>query len=73
MMKWIERNIDKEWMPALIVGANYSTGVQHVTTFGKSLEACENASKGGNAIKKLLGWPPDKCKDIPSRLKNKKK
>lgn len=57
----------------IIVGANYETGVQHVTTYGKSLAACKNAAKGGNAIKKLLGWPPEKCEDKPVRQENREK
>lgn len=51
----------------IIVGANYNTGTQHVTTYGKSLAACENAAKGGNAIKKLLNWPPELCNAKPKR------
>lgn len=45
------------------------TGIQHVTTFGKSLSDCDNAAKGGNAIKKLLKWPEESCDAKPSRLK----
>lgn len=55
----------------IIVGANYETGIQHVTTYGKSLQSCENAAKGGNAIKRLLGWPAEKCNDKPARQKRK--
>ncbi len=29
----------------IIVGCNYETGIQHVTTYGKSLAACENADR----------------------------
>lgn len=57
----------------IIVGAHYETGTQHVTTYGTTLAACENAAKGGNAVKKLLGWPPEKCQDKPARQKRKEK
>lgn len=55
----------------IIVGCNYETGIQHVTTYGKSTSACENAAKGGNAIKNLLGWHPEKCNDKPARSKDR--
>jgi hypothetical protein len=51
----------------IIFGANYATGTQHVTTYGKSEAACENAARGGNAIKKLLNWPPEKTNAKPRR------
>ena len=53
----------------IIVGANYETGIQHVTTFGKSVRACQNAAIGGNAIKKLLGWDEKLCNAKPARQK----
>lgn len=55
----------------IIVGCNYETGIQHVTTYGKSLAACENAAIGGNAIKKLLGWDQKLCNTKPKRQKKK--
>jgi hypothetical protein len=49
------------------------TGCQCVTSWGKSLDDCENAARGGNAIKKLLGWPSELCNAVPNRTKNRKK
>lgn len=43
------------------------TGIHNVTTYGKSLSDCENAAKGGNAIKKLLGW--ENSDAVPERIK----
>lgn len=51
----------------IIVGCQYETGIQHVTTYGKTQAACENAAIGGNEIKKLLKWPEDKCNAKPAR------
>lgn len=48
---------------AFSLGAN----VQTVATWGQSQADCENAAAGGNAIKKLLGWPEDQCKEKPAR------
>lgn len=49
------------------------TGIQHVTTYGVSVEDCKNAARGGNAIKKLLGWPEDKCNAKPIRQQKEEK
>lgn len=48
------------------------TGTQHVTTYGKTINDCDNAAKGGNAIKKLLKWDEDLCETKPRRIINKK-
>lgn len=50
-----------------------NTGIQHVTTFGKSPADCDNAAKGGNVIKKMLGFPQEACQAVPSRIKRKEK
>ena len=47
------------------------SGIQSVCTFGKSLSDCDNAAKGGNAIKKLLGWDEKLCNAVPARIKRK--
>lgn len=44
-----------------------SSGVQCVATYGKTVDDCNNAAKGGNYIKKLLGWSPDLCNTLPRR------
>lgn len=43
------------------------TGIQHVTTYGKSQADCENAAAGGNAIKKLLKWDEKLLNAKPAR------
>lgn len=57
----------------IIVAAHYQSGTQSVATYGRSQEACENAAKGGNAIKKLLNWPEDLCNAKPARQKKREK
>lgn len=39
-----------------------------VTTYGKNIEDCDFAAQIGNAVKKYLGWPPEKCMDEPHRV-----
>lgn len=55
----------------IIHGYDIESGVQSVCTYGKSQEDCDNAAKGGNAIKKLLGWPDDLCNTKPQRVKKR--
>jgi hypothetical protein len=45
------------------------TGMQCITTFGKSLADCKNAAEGGNAIKRLLKWDEELCNTKPNRVK----
>ena len=53
----------------IIVAWDGETSTTSVCTWGKSLNDCDEAAKGGNFIKKALGWPEDKCNDKPARLK----
>ena len=55
----------------IIHGYDIESGVQSVCTYGKSQEDCDNSAKGGNAIKKLLGWPDDLCDTKPQRVKKR--
>lgn len=57
----------------IIVGCQYADGIQHVTTYGKSQAACENAAIGGNEVKKLLKWPEEMCNAKPPRQKKNEK
>lgn len=52
----------------IIHGYDAETGIQCVATYGKSISDCKNAAKGGNAIKRLLGWPEELCNAVPKRL-----
>lgn len=53
----------------IIVTWDSKYGKTHVTTYGKTLEDCAQAAQGGNMVKKALGWPDDKCNDVPKRLR----
>lgn len=46
---------------------------QHVVTWGRTVEDCDQAAQAGNILKKRLGWPDDLCEAIPSRVKALKK
>ena len=45
----------------IIVCWDKAHGKTHVTTYGKTKEDCEQAAKGGNFVKKALGWPDELC------------
>lgn len=41
--------------------------MMHVTTYGKTLEDCKQAAKGGNILKEHLGFPEATYRQIPAR------
>ena len=45
-----------------------ATGRLHVVTYGKRIEDSENAAKGGDFVKKALGWPDRLCNTTPPRV-----
>lgn len=57
----------------IIVAWDGNTGSTSVVTWGKSVKESEQAAKGGNFVKKALGWPDDLCQDVPARVKRKKR
>lgn len=67
------RKIAKErgYSQVIIHAFDGITGIQHVTTYGKTEDDCINAARGGNAIKELLQWDETNAK--PSRLISREK
>jgi len=63
---------DLGYTQVIIHAYDGATGIQHVTTYGKSLKDCKNAADGGNTIKRLLKWPEELCNEKPKRVLNKK-
>lgn len=51
----------------IIVTFEKDTGKCHVVTYGRSLEDCKQAAKGGNFVKRALGWPEEMCNAKPAR------
>lgn len=59
--------------PEVVVFAyDPETGLQHITTYGKTKDQCVDASKAGNFFKKALGWSDELCHAEPSRSKKVK-
>ena len=54
----------------LVFAWSRKTGTQHVTTWGRSAEDCDQMAQGGNHVKReLLGWPQSKACAEPNRVK----
>lgn len=51
----------------IIVAWCRETGTTTVTTWGDSIQDCDQAAQGGDFIKKALGWP-DSLKQLPNRV-----
>lgn len=45
----------------------------HVVTYGRSQADCEQAARGGNLVKKALGFPPEFCEMKPARQARREK
>ena len=70
----IAKEISKKYeYPEIVIFAyDPDSGQQHITTYGESVEQCEDAAKAGNYLKKRLGWPDELCNAKPRRSKNVK-
>jgi hypothetical protein len=68
------KRISKEYdVPIVIVFAiDPATNAQHVTTFGDTIVNCAAAARGGNELKKHLGWPEGQCNAEPARVRRKR-
>ncbi len=59
---------DLGYTQVIIHAYDGETGIQHVTTYGKSKKDCENAAEGGNVLKRMLKWPEELCNAKPNRV-----
>lgn len=48
---------DSNYPEIVIFAYDPESGMQHVTTYGATVEQCKDAAKAGNYLKKALGWP----------------
>jgi hypothetical protein len=58
---------DSGYPEVVIFAYDPTSGKQHVTTYGQTVEQCIEAAKAGNYLKKHLGWPEDLCNAQPRR------
>lgn len=58
---------------AVLLG--WGSGVQHIVTWGKTIEQCAAAAESGNKLKAAIGWPeslhaePPRVKKLQNRIK----
>lgn len=55
----------------IVLSWSRADGKTWVTTYGRTLDDCAQASEGGNRMKRVMGWPEDLCKAQPARAKSK--
>jgi hypothetical protein len=67
--KRIAKDYDKDQV--IIVTWDNTHSMMHVTTYGKSINDCEQAAQGGNFVRKALGFPEEDCNVKPARIKRK--
>jgi hypothetical protein len=67
--KEIAKKYDKQQV--IIVAWDAQHGREHVTTYGTTKVACEQAATGGNKVKKALGWAESLCDATPNRAAKK--
>ena len=65
--KQIAKDFEKDQV--IIVCWDKEHGKTHVTTYGKTIDDCSQAAKGGNLVKKALGWPDELCHTKPARAR----
>lgn len=63
---------DYEFPEVVIFAYDPESGMQHVTTYGKTKKQCIDAATIGNFLKLTLGWPKEECNAQPSRAEKKK-
>jgi hypothetical protein len=57
----------------LVFAWSRKTGLQHVVTWGRTVEDCDQIAQGGNHLKRvILGWPESESCAEPNRVKKLK-
>lgn len=55
-----------DWPVIAIIGIEPETGMQHVTTYGKTIRHCKFVAEFGNNLKRKMGWPEEMCHASPN-------
>lgn len=66
-----ELGLKYEKSQVILMTWDSETGEETIVTWGKTLKDCDQAAKGGNLMKKTLGWPEKLCNAVPARAKPK--
>lgn len=49
-------SLESNYPEIVIFAYDPVSGMQHVTTYGKTVAMCKDAAKAGDYLKKALGW-----------------
>lgn len=63
--KHIADEFDKDQV--IILAFSKKDGKTWVTTYGRTVQDCQQAADGGNRLKRVMGWPEELCNAMPSR------
>ncbi len=66
----IAEDISKEFNQShvIILTHDETEGIDHLVTYGKTVEQCDQAAEFGNRLKKQMGWPSSLCESEPARV-----
>ena len=67
------KDISKKYDQDIVILVTWEkkTSTTHTVSYGRTLLDCESAAKGANKVRAALGFPPEKCKETPARLKGR--
>jgi hypothetical protein len=63
--KEIANKFDKDQV--IIISFSKKDGQTWVTTYGRTVEDCQQAAEGGNKLKRAMNWPEELCNEMPQR------
>ena len=56
----------------ILVTWEQKTNTTHTVSYGRTLEQCEAAANSINKVRAVVGFPPEKCAEVPARVKKNK-
>jgi len=62
------KELSKKYNLEQVILCAWDGKLTHVTTYGTTVEACDQAAMGGNRVKDALNWPQS-LHTVPSRVK----
>ncbi len=65
------RRIAEEYGHRQLIIVSWNGERTHVATYGATAEECLQAARGGNLVKRALGWPEEACHAEPVRRRKK--
>ena len=67
------KRLAEEYQQRQVILVTWDGSKTHVVTYGRTIPECEQAAKGGNRVKRALGWPESLCNDVPARVRREER